>query len=178
MWTIVDGNNLQYAVIERGHAPSVGREQLCRVLAQWRRHAGGRLTVVFDGAPPPQGVARQMTIGGVSVRFSGPRTADDVIEDMVSESNQPHGITVVTTDRAIQHAVKYQRAKCIDAEVFADALYRPDAARQTDPSNAPADRRDAPEEKPAPPGPNGTDSWIEHFGPGLDELRDDLEDMM
>ena len=164
---LIDGNNLFHAARACGPRSAVGRVELCRLLANWKHTRSDELTVVFDGPPPAGEVAKQMARSGICVRFSGSRSADEVIEDELASASAPGRITVVTTDRAIQHAARYRRARCIDSEVFVLELYhRPKVSKDEKPPIP---------EKPVELSEAETQQWLEEFGPGLDEPRNDTE---
>ena len=71
---------------------------------------------------------------------------------------------MVTTDRAIQHAVRYRRADCIDSERFVERLYTP---REKD--------HDTPHPSVEEPGltTEETEAWLREFGDDLESLPDD-----
>ena len=167
---LIDGNNLLHAVGSHGPAGAVGRETLCRLLGRW---AGAHLmsvTVIFDGPAPSGDLARQMQVPGLDVHFSGPRSADAVIEEEVGQASAPGLITVVTTDRAIQHAARYRRARCVDSEAFVAQLY-------ASPDDSPTEAADSPE-KPADISAAETRQWLREFGGDLEAPFDDTDEMM
>lgn len=167
---LIDGNNLLHAAASHGPGRSIARDMLCRLVAQWGRDREiDDLTVVFDGPTPPGGLARQMRHSGVVVVFSGPRTADEVIEEVIAGARTPGRITVVTTDRAIQHAVRYRRGRCIDSEAFMAQLWQ-----QAETHTAPAS---PPPEKPQDLSTTETRGWLAEFGPDLPDAVDDAEMM-
>jgi predicted RNA-binding protein with PIN domain len=102
---------------------------------------------------------------GITLQFAGPESADSVIEDYVARATAPVEITVITTDRAIQHAVRYRRARAIDSEAFVGELYD----------------RPQPDSRPTAPAPEKPDDisaaeaeeWLDRFSEGLDNLPDD-----
>ena len=162
---LIDGNNLLHAVHAQGRGPAVGREGLCKLVAGWARRCRAEVTLVFDGFTPRTGLAQQLQQPGITVRFSGPRSADTVIENDVAESATPAEITVVTTDRAIQHEVRYRRARTVDSDAFVAELYPPPPDR-----HPPAPR---PPEKPDQISPHEANEWLDHFGDHLEDLADD-----
>jgi predicted RNA-binding protein with PIN domain len=167
---LIDGNNVLYAARSHGPARSMGRDVLCRLLAQWACQRGiENVTVVFDGPVPRGDLARQMQQPGLTVRFSGSNTADAVIEDEVARATAPADITVVTTDRAIQHAVRYRRASCIDSEQFVAQLSAEPAT-----TTAPAPTEP---EKPNEVSAEEARKLLEELGPDLPDVVDDLDRM-
>jgi predicted RNA-binding protein with PIN domain len=167
---LIDGNNLLHAAASHGPRRSIARDVLCRLVAQWGRDREvDDLTVVFDGPVPPGDLARQIRQPGVTVLFSSPRTADEVIEEVIAGARAPGRITVVTTDRAIQHAVRYRRGRCIDSELFLAQLWQ-----QAESSSAPVPK---PPEKPQDLSTTETRGWLADFGPDLPDAVDDAEMM-
>jgi len=167
---LIDGNNLLHAVRSHGPAGAIGRETLCRLLGRW---AGAHLlsvTVIFDGPAPRGDLARQMQVPGLEVHFSGPRSADTVIEEEVGQASAPGSITVVTTDRAIQHAARYRRARCIDSEAFIAQLY-------ASPDDTPTETAGSPE-KPADISAAETRQWLREFGGDPEAPFDDADEIM
>lgn len=91
---LVDGSNLLGAMRVDRHADDAKRSLAGR-LAAFARQKRTKVTLFFDGAEPPS-FAR--SIGGVTVVFSGHRSADDLIID---RARQGRGWSVVTNDRQI-----------------------------------------------------------------------------
>lgn len=133
---LVDGNNLLHAARDRGFFPLVGRETLVRIIAHWAKQSGTIVTIVFDGPAPASGLARQMAIAGVEVRYSAPRTADDDIVEAVARATRPRELGVVTADRAIRAEATRRKCQCLDITVFLEQL--DEAWRQRPPSPRPA----------------------------------------
>ena len=79
--------------------------RLARALAAWRAAAGGDVTVVFDGRPPP-GLA-DVDLGGLEVAFAGKgRSADDEIVRRVGIDPDAACVRVVTSDRPLAERVR------------------------------------------------------------------------
>jgi len=165
---LIDGNNVLHTAPTDGPMRSIGRDVLCRMVAQWARdRAVADVTIVFDGPTPRGDLARQIEQPNLTVRFSESRTADAVIEDLIARAKAPGRLTIVTTDRAIQHTARYRRCKCIDAGPFLIELCS--VPQPTEP-HAPA-----PPEKPNEPSRGETQEWLDEFGPDLPEATDDTE---
>ena len=98
MAEIVDGNNLM------GRLGGGTAEGLVKELADVARARRRKLTVVFDGPPPP-GRPKVQALGDVTVVYSAPHTADEEIIRRIQEARDPHGLTVVTDDRGLASAV-------------------------------------------------------------------------
>ncbi len=159
---LIDGNNLLHTIGQSGLAPTPGRESLAKTIARWARNSGSQVTLYFDGAAPRGDLARQIEQTEIIVRFSGGQTADALIEADVAQAKLPTQITVVTTDRAIQHQVRYRKAVTIDSEAFAKSLYEP---LQEDP--APPHPT---VEKPQQVDAQEVDDWLQRFEEDDDEL--------
>ncbi len=102
---IVDGSNLLGALglaLESDQAKS----ELVRLLASFSRAAKSKVDCVFDGARP-DGFAT--SFGSLAVRFSHPRSGDDVIEKLASSGVAP--CVVVTNDRALGSRLKSRRVQ-------------------------------------------------------------------
>ncbi len=162
---LIDGNNLLHAVAHLGEGPAVGRQGLCKLIAAWAVRTGAEVTLYFDGPVPKGGLAAQLRPKGIDVQFSGQRSADSLIEDEVARAHLPVEITVVTGDRAIQHEVRYHKAKTVESIRFAEQLYHRDertqrVERQTD-------------EKPETVDPDEVDMWTQRVEDELGDLSED-----
>ncbi len=157
---IIDGNNLLHAMHAHAPLPNVGRETLVRIIERWTAGSDRRVTLVFDGPVPRGGLATQMgstrrleTGSTLTVRFSAPATADDVIVQTVRDARDPGAIRVVSSDRAIGHAAKYRRCRLTQAADFVAELW-PEPEKTAD---------DAPSSSEKPTTDAG-DSWLDTFG--------------
>ena len=168
---LVDGNNLLYAARQVAGFGGIEPHQLCRLLARWGRHQRTEVAVVFDGPSPGQVLTRQMRALGVDVRFSGTRTADDVVVEIVEGARAPGRYTVVSSDHAIQHAARYRRAAAVNAEDFIRDVLSP----ADDDEPAPASE---PPEKPHDPSPDEADEWLRRFGHDPAQPLDDTDLML
>ncbi len=160
---IIDGNNLLHAMHAHAPLPHVGRETLVRVIDGWARKRDDKVTLVFDGPVPREGLARQMSSGRIDVRFSAPQTADDVIVAMIHATKHPATVRVVSSDTAIAREARYRRCHHLDAVSFVTELFTVEAT----PTSAPA----ANDEKPAEISPEERQEWLERFG--LDGSNDE-----
>ena len=182
---IIDGNNVLYAMHEHAPVPAVGRTKLVRVVENWASKRRGKVTIVFDGAPPDGAEGKRMSTSHLSIRFSAPLIADDVIVMMCEEASDPGGTRVVTDDRAVAKAAKRYRCKHISSvdfvdEIFADEIARPEPVPETPPDAKPASAE-------------STDDWLNIFGmggegedtvlppgwpdvPTLDHIEEDVDD--
>jgi hypothetical protein len=90
------------------------------------------ITLVFDGQSEP-GVRGERIAGGLAVRYSGRRSADELIEQLVddaatwSEAGGPGApdVLVVTDDRALRSAVHRRGARTAGTGWLIGRLERP-----------------------------------------------------
>ena len=94
---LVDGNNL----LHRLPRPNRNREQVRRMVLDHCRHERVKITVVFDGPPPPGAPPRE-ELGTVTVVYAGSETADDVIIRGLPGGASARNWVVVTDDRELQ----------------------------------------------------------------------------
>jgi hypothetical protein len=133
----VDGTNLLHA-LTRG--PGGERQPPAAVIGRLRGAIPGAtaVTLVFDG-PAEAGIRGERIAGGLTVRYSGRRTADEVILQLVddavtwSETDGPGAATVlvVTDDRGLRAALHRKGARTAGAQWLIGRLERP---RLTSPS--------------------------------------------
>jgi predicted RNA-binding protein with PIN domain len=160
MPVLIDGNNLLYAAREIAGLGKTDRHELCRIVGRWAARVGEEVGVVFDGPTPPPVVVQRMRACGVGVTFSGGRTADDVIVEMIEAAPSAAGYTVVSSDHAIKHAARYDRAAPVSSQAFIRKIVHDD---DDAPSGLPRPRPRA-SEKPEDPSPEETDEWLKEFG--------------
>ena len=150
---LIDGNNLIYALADAGR--QVGRGGLCKLLALLP--ARESVTVVFDGPPPPEPMARQIEQTGITVQYSSGRPADEAIIEHIGANSAPRRLAVVSTDREIRRSARRRRCKSVTSEDFAillERLTQPPAHRS--PSEPP--------EKTNGLGGKRVDEWMKEFG--------------
>ncbi len=86
-------------------------------LIQKSRFAGGPITLVCDGKPPPSAAPDHSL--SATILYSGvSRTADDVIEDLIERHSAPRRLTVASSDRRLIAAAKRRGATALDADSF------------------------------------------------------------
>ena len=124
---LIDGHNL----IGRGHLPGLRLDdpddeaKLVIKLRTYCARTGKRVTVVFDHGLPG-GRSWELSGGGVETVFAPVgRTADRILCERVRHSRDPHGMTVVTSDRQVIAAVQARGARVIRSEEFAVQLNTP-----------------------------------------------------
>lgn len=169
MLILIDGNNLQHAARGQLENYDLGRGRLCDRLGRWAAPTDHEIVVVFDGPPPPSGVEQQMKAAGLDVRFSAPRSADELIEETIEQSISPGRLWVVTSDRAIQAVARHRRCRCMSSEDFLIHLTKPDPKPpvRTQPSSPASDD----------PGDKDSDDWLRLFGFDPNEPPD-ITDLM
>jgi predicted RNA-binding protein with PIN domain len=119
---LVDGYNVirctpSLAARER-EGLDVGREALCRLLAEAARLSGDQFTVVFDGM---RGGAAAFGGRGVRVLFSrAPERADQVLARLAGV-----GVAVITNDRELRQSVARAGAVAVTADEFVARLVAP-----------------------------------------------------
>jgi predicted RNA-binding protein with PIN domain len=101
---MVDGSN----VLGGARLASEAKRELVRGLARLARAKRTRVVCVFDGAEPE---AFGTHLGGVSVVFSGARSADELIVARVAAGA---GWKVVTSDRGLAGRVGGRRVEVVD----------------------------------------------------------------
>lgn len=101
---LIDGSNVLGAMRVDRHGDE-GKRGLVRLLAGFARAKKTRVTCIFDGPEPP---SFAKSLGPVTVAFSGPRSADDLI---VERAANGRGWSVVTSDRGL--AARVQRRQVV-----------------------------------------------------------------
>jgi hypothetical protein len=99
---------------------------------------------------PPEGPA------GVEIYYSGTRTADEVLAELVDADSAPRQLMVVSSDRQVQKYARRRRCKVIDALDFARLLKAPAAPR----------RLSEPRDKMQGLRKGQVDKWLKEFGLG------------
>lgn len=161
---IIDGNNLLYAMHAHAPLPAIGRETFVKILERWVQRSSAAVTLVFDGPVPSGGLAKQMTSSHMTVTFSAPATADDIIVTMIEQAKKPKMLRVVSSDTAIRHAARHRQCQHSDAVAFIAELF---------PSNEESHPQSAPSaEKPEVISPDETEKWLTEFG--VDDEGDPL----
>jgi predicted RNA-binding protein with PIN domain len=165
---IIDGNNLLHTLGEQAPIAAVGRETMVRLVERWRKTNCCEVTLIFDGPAPQRGLHKQLSPEGLTVRFSAPATADDLIVAMIHDEKDPTRLRVVTSDKAIRHAAGYRKCRSTDSVSFVSELFPPERASQA--------AQQLPDEKPAEVQPDDAERWKEAFG-GEDEPFDGFDAM-
>jgi len=116
---IIDGHNLLHAICKiEENAKTLSEPAMCKVLETYVKLTGEKGVIVFDGSGPPDKSGFD-SISHLEILFAGLATdADTVIEDKIKASTAPKGLTVVSSDRQLQHAAHARRATVIKSELF------------------------------------------------------------
>ncbi|MGZ8781105.1 MAG: NYN domain-containing protein [Thermoanaerobaculia bacterium] len=112
---LIDGSNVLGAMRVDRHGEE-GKRGLIRLLAGFARAKKTRVTCIFDGPEPP---SFAKSLGAVSVVFSGPRSADDLI---VERAASGRGWSVVTSDRGLAARVQRRQVEIVAPAAFIRAM--------------------------------------------------------
>ncbi len=167
---IIDGNNLLHTLREHAPIAAVGRETMVRLIERWGRTSGCEVTLIFDGPAPQGGLHKQLSPEGLTVRFSAPKTADDLIVAMIRDEKDPTRLRVVTSDKAIRHAAGYRKCRCTDSVSFVSELFPTERDSHA--------TQQLPDEKPAEVQPDDAEQWKQAFGGDDDEPFDGFDAML
>ncbi len=126
---LVDGNNLLHALTRGSGA---GAAPPATVIGRLRGVAPASVAIdlVFDG-PADRGLRGERIAPGLTVRYSGPRTGDDVILALVDDIARAGGasasaaVLVVTDDRDLRHSLKMRGARTAGCSWLMGRLDRP-----------------------------------------------------
>src|SRR5215472_7359129 len=103
---IIDGNNVMGQTPGWHRDKPKARRLLLEKLAEFARFKRMRVIAVFDGAPD-QLVPEGSAFRGVKVMYAvRDSNADGRIERLVEDSQNPRGLTVVTSDRHLAFLVR------------------------------------------------------------------------
>ena len=105
------------------------------------------------GPPPPEGLSRQMAGKRITVRFSAPKSADDIIVALIHRARDPGRVRAVSSDTAIRHEAHLRRCACTDSAAFVAELFGKSA-----PPPAPGEA--SPDDKPIAGGASDTAALI------------------
>lgn len=173
---LIDGYNLLFAmgVLGKRTGSAVlehARQRLLGLLAGAHGNAAVHVTVVFDAARPPPGLAAEHVYKGIHVVFAVEQEqADDLIEQLIRQASAPKNLTVVSDDHRLRDAAQRRRCVVLGCGEYLDWL-----DRQRRPRRAP--------EQPAKPenvSQSETERWLREFAdleqdPSWKELSDPPE---
>ena len=114
---LVDGTNLLHAISKAaGSGPDAAPPAALIGRLRGAIPAATTIELVFDG-PPERGLRNERIATGLVVRYSGGRTADDVILTMIDDVRMLDGadgsavLLVVTDDRDLRHGARLRGAR-------------------------------------------------------------------
>ncbi len=113
---LVDGNNLLGFLSGKSRASGEEKGRLLRMIAERLRSVRSRVLVVFDG--PSETGRSEASFGSLSIRYSGGRSADDVIVALAAGASAPKDQHVVTDDRGLAARVLAAGARTVSAAAF------------------------------------------------------------
>lgn len=155
MTLLVDTYNVLHVVgVLPESLAGVNVEGLAKLIAV-SRYRKKKPVLICDGV----GQVSERLPGEIQVIFSGPKlSADEVIVGKICAASHPRQMTVVTSDRAVQRAVRRRRAKVIGSPDFLEHLV-------TDSGKS---RHRKGHSTPAPPSGKLSDSAVEAWAQYLD----------
>lgn len=124
MSLLIDGYNLIFgtSVESRGGGGALQRMRtgLFEFLAsQIDRSKYKTITVVYDAAKAPPGLANTFEDQGIKIHFArNHRDADELMEELIAASHSPGRLTVVSSDHRVQRAAKRRGATAVDSQVW------------------------------------------------------------
>ena len=165
---LVDGNNVMAQRVGWHRDKPGARRALLDALARFAQAKGGRVAVVFDGAPAehfPDG----SSFRGVRVFYAERGSnADERIKQMAEAARERRTLTVVTSDRALADYVRRLGARVLRSGEF---------RRRIDDALALTDTRARESEAPTGVAAEELDGWMRYFGvaPEDDDPLDDVD---
>jgi predicted RNA-binding protein with PIN domain len=162
MLYLIDGYNLLFSGAGRRPRDArdleAGRDELLRLLECLHAARGGRSILVFDSREPGLfGLPRRRREGPVEIRFApADRRADDLLKDLIAETKDAQGTTVVTSDREILDAAAARGMRTAGAKAFWDTLTGPAKGRDAGTPEPPGKHRGIPASE--------VDYWMKEFG--------------
>jgi len=158
--TIVDGNNLLWALHERFDEREITSEiDLCRVLSRYFSLVAEDGQVVFDGAGPARRDDFE-SVTGLDIIFAGFRKdSDSVIEEKIKANTAPRRLTVVSSDRRLRRAAATRKATAVKSEDFWEEVQK-ELRRKKPQKKEPQGKKEGLSE-------GETQQWMDLFG--LDE---------
>lgn len=107
---LLDGSNILGG---GSHRDQSATRELVKAAASLARRQRKKVILFFDGAPS-ENLASM--IGTLAVRFSGPRSADDMIVEAASKTKDP--VTVVTADGELGRRVARRNVSVVHPREF------------------------------------------------------------
>ena len=176
---LIDGYNLLHAMgilkgkISRPLQLQKARLGLLGMLSATYGNDAGDITVVFDAAHAPPGIAEASEYKGIHIRWAVQEdSADDLIASIIRHSSAPTQLTVVSDDRQIQQAAERRRCNVLGCADYLEWLQRHRRERRE------SDRSEA--VKPERPSEEESQYWLRQFAelddsPEIKNLSDPAE---
>jgi predicted RNA-binding protein with PIN domain len=125
MVVLIDGYNLLHAAGLAGPNRRAARRRLLGWLADSARaHPSSTIHVIFDAQDGPADTP-ETDHRGIRVRFAFRRTADDLIEELLT-SVPPASVTVVSNDSRLHEAARRRGCPAWSCQQFMDWLIEAD----------------------------------------------------
>ena len=153
---IIDGYNLLHTIIKlEDDSGAISDIDLCRFLDRYFSLTSDKGEIIFDGTGPPDKSGFDK-INNIEVSFAGLGTdTDTVIEDKISVSTAPKGLTIVSSDRRLRAAARRRKATSIKSDVFWNDVQK--QLNRKRPIKEPTEKRQGLNE-------GETEQWLEFFG--------------
>lgn len=127
---LIDGHNLIGVLSGMSLSDADDEAQLVVLLRSFLARTRRKGRVVFDRGAA--GLAPSLNTPTLAVTFARPpRTADDIILDLLARERNPRGLIVVSGDGRIQAAARQRGAVVVSAVEFARQLAAPAPRRAT-----------------------------------------------
>jgi predicted RNA-binding protein with PIN domain len=177
---IIDGYNVIFKISELGYSTEkcdieVLRNRLLALLEQYKEKRKHKLIVVFDGQG--HGNSLETRAAGIDVVFSRhDLDADEEIKRMVSDSENPRHITVITSDRDIEQYVKKYGCKVVGPLAFYRDIKKKVALIQAEgqeDSRFQKEEEDEPISKYIGPSKSEAQYWLKVFSNKTEKISDD-----
>ncbi|WP_043807804.1 NYN domain-containing protein [Desulfatibacillum aliphaticivorans] len=122
---IIDGYNLAHALglLDGfgGDELEQARDDLCDMLAMYKKAKAHKITVVFDAQYAPEYETRNDTIKGIRIKYSPHgRLADSVIKNMARKEKER--AIVVSSDRDVAESAQASGAAAVSSQEFQSRL--------------------------------------------------------
>jgi predicted RNA-binding protein with PIN domain len=157
-WLLVDGTNLLHALSK---SPVAAPRSALVARMRGAVPPSVAIDVVFDGPAEP-GLRGERIASGLRVRYSGGRTADDVLLSLVDEVRANDGpvataaVLVVTDDRDLRHGLRLRGARTAGAAWLLGRLDRPrTTTKPRSTAQSSSGRAPGHGQRPATTGPSG-----------------------
>lgn len=153
---IIDGNNLLHTIFKlEEDSKALNDVGLCRILSMYFKLTAEKGEIVFDGTGP-QDKSRFDNIGNLEVSFAGLGTdTDTIVEDKISASTAPKGLTIVSSDRRLRAAARLRKATSMKSDVFWNEIQKQLSRKR--PIKEPKEKRHGLNQ-------GETEQWLEFFG--------------